>query len=128
MTSGKWPNGLAEAMKRKGVGPTALSRAVGTSKQNIDRWAKQQRELTASWAMKLAPHLDTTAAALLLLPDGDAPPPSVASQLSEVMELTARLTVEEQADLVAFLLRQRGFSIPAASQPAPKERTAAKSK
>lgn len=69
MTKGKWPNGLAEAMSRKGIGPTALARLVGTSKQNIDRWAKEERELVAEVAKKLAPHLNTTADALLLLPD-----------------------------------------------------------
>lgn len=55
-------------MKRKGIGPTALARLVRTSKQNVDRWAKQERELVAEVAKKLAPHLGVTPDELLLLP------------------------------------------------------------
>lgn len=57
---GKFPNGLAAAMSKKGIGPTELARLSGTSKQNIDRWAAQTRKLPVEWAEKLAPLLDST--------------------------------------------------------------------
>ncbi|MGX9392536.1 S24 family peptidase [Nitrobacteraceae bacterium UC4446_H13] len=64
---GKFPNGLAAAMAKKGVGPTALARAVGeTSKQNLVRYRDQERKLPVSLARRLAPLLDTTATKLLL--------------------------------------------------------------
>jgi hypothetical protein len=67
---GKFPNGLRDAMNAVDVGPTALGRAADLSKQDIDRWAKQERRLTPEIAAKLAPHLNTSANRLLLLPDG----------------------------------------------------------
>ena len=67
MTTGKFPNGLQAAMKAKGVGPTDLGRLAGESKQNIDRWAKQERRLKPEDAAKLAPHLDVAVGELLLL-------------------------------------------------------------
>ncbi len=65
-----YPNGLAVAMKRSGIGPTALALEVGTVKQNIDRWAKGERKLTVPWAEKIAPVLQTTAGELLLSDGG----------------------------------------------------------
>lgn len=70
--SGKFPNGLAEAMRRKGIGPTALAEKIGSSKQNVGRWAKQTRALPPDMANLAAPVLDTTAAELLLI---DQPKP-----------------------------------------------------
>jgi phage repressor protein C with HTH and peptisase S24 domain len=64
---GKFPNGLADAMKRKGVGSTALAALIDDSKQNVTRWANQSRRLTPDAAEKIAPHVDSTAAALLLV-------------------------------------------------------------
>src|SRR5690606_1472715 len=72
----KFPNGLRAAMEAKKIGPTALGRLVGESKQNIDRWANQTRRLNPEDAAKLAPHLDTTTAELLLIAD-DEPQTSV---------------------------------------------------
>jgi len=69
MTPGKFPNGLREAMEKADIGPTALGRLAGTSKQNIDRWARQERRLVPEDAAKLAPILSTTANQLLLLPE-----------------------------------------------------------
>jgi SOS-response transcriptional repressor LexA len=63
-------NGLAAAMKRLGIGPTALAAEVGTTKQNIDRWARGERKLTVPWAEKIAPVLQTTAGELLLSDGG----------------------------------------------------------
>jgi len=54
---GKYPNGLKRAMDDAEIGPTDLAKRAKTSKQNVDRWAKGERELTAYWAEKLAPHL-----------------------------------------------------------------------
>lgn len=56
---GKYPNGLQAAMDQLKIGPTELARAAKTSKQNVDRWAKGERELTAYWAEKLGPPLKT---------------------------------------------------------------------
>lgn len=67
MTQGKFPNGLQKAMDLAAVGPTELARAIGSTKQDISRWAKQERRLQPEDAMKLAPHLNTTADRLLLL-------------------------------------------------------------
>lgn len=64
---GKYPNRLQEAMDEAGLGPTALGRLAGTSKQNIDRWADGSRKLTQVWAHKLARHLPFEAAELLFL-------------------------------------------------------------
>jgi hypothetical protein len=69
---GKFPNGLREAMNAREIGPTALGRMADIPKQDIDRWAKQERRLTPEVAAKLAPHLNTTPNRLLLLPE----PPS----------------------------------------------------
>jgi len=58
---GKYPNGLAAAMHRKGIGPTALARLVGeTSKQNIVRYRDQERKLPIELAERLAAFLDCT--------------------------------------------------------------------
>jgi len=62
-------------MQAKNIGPTALGRLAGESKQNIDRWAKQERRLVPEDAAKLAPHLNSTIADLLLLSEMDAEPP-----------------------------------------------------
>lgn len=67
---GKFPNGLAAAMKRRGVGSTKLGKEVGESKQNVTRWANQSRKLPAPVADKMAPVLGVSAAELLLV---DAP-------------------------------------------------------
>lgn len=63
---GKYPNGLQRAMDAKGIGPTALAAAVGTSKQNIARWADQERRLPMEWAERIARFLDVDLTALLV--------------------------------------------------------------
>lgn len=66
-TKGKFPNGLASAMKRERIGSTKLAKLIGNSKQNVTRWANQTRALPPEWADKIAPVLKTTAAELLLV-------------------------------------------------------------
>lgn len=51
------------------MGATELGRLVGESRQNITRWRKGQRRLFPQVAEKIAPHLKTTAAKLLLVAD-----------------------------------------------------------
>ena len=63
----KYPNGLAEALERAGVSGSELARLIGTSRQNVSRWASGTRELLPAMAEQIAPHLNTTSAALLLL-------------------------------------------------------------
>lgn len=70
MTKGKFPNGLGEAMRKAGVGLTRLGELIGTSKQNVGRWVDGERRLRPEWAKKIAPFLDTTPEALLLLDHG----------------------------------------------------------
>ena len=67
MTQGKFPNGLKAAMEAMQIGPTALGRLSGESKQNIDRWSKGERRLQPEDAAKLAPHLGVSVRDLLLL-------------------------------------------------------------
>ncbi|MCD1264284.1 hypothetical protein B5M44_14180 [Shinella sumterensis] len=76
MTKGKFPNGLRKAMDAKKLGLTDLAKSVGTSKQNIERWANGERALKPEMAAKIAPFVDATAAQLLLLPseEGTATP------------------------------------------------------
>lgn len=54
-------------MRRKGMGSTELARQIGDSKQNVSRWRVQSRALPPTAADKIAPVLETTAAALLLI-------------------------------------------------------------
>lgn len=96
MTKGKFPNGLAKAMADKDIGPTALGRLVDEPKQNIDRWAKQERRLTPEDAAKIAPHLEVTAAELLLIKGGESEP----SPVSVVGYLGAGAEVEPEFEQV----------------------------
>lgn len=63
----KFPNGLDAAMSEAGVSGSDLARLIGESRQNVSRWRKGERELLPPIAELIAPHLNTTAAALLLL-------------------------------------------------------------
>lgn len=72
MMKGKFPNGLSEAMDAAGVGPTALERLTGITKQDIYKRAHQMARLTPEMANLLAPHLNTTAAQLLGLRTAEA--------------------------------------------------------
>jgi phage repressor protein C with HTH and peptisase S24 domain len=70
MKKPKFPNGLDEAMTTAGIGPTALGRKLGESKQNVDRWRKGERRLKPEDALRIAPLVNSTATKLLRLPDG----------------------------------------------------------
>lgn len=63
----KYPNGLAEALKGAGISAAELARLIDTNRQNISRWSKGERELPRDIAEQIAPILQTTAAALLLV-------------------------------------------------------------
>lgn len=62
---GKYPNGLAAAMARHPIGATELGRLIGTSKQNISRWADAERKLPPEWATKIAGVLDVSRESLI---------------------------------------------------------------
>ena len=97
MTEGKFPNGLADAMKAKGYGPTRLANEVGESKQNIDRWAKGLRRLTPEAAKRIAPILEVTAEHLLLLgaPSPPRPPAAKARKRSDVIAVLKQIDIKE---------------------------------
>lgn len=63
----KYPNGLDAAMTEANVTGSDLARRIGETRQNVSRWRKGERELLPPMAELIAPHLNTTAAALLLL-------------------------------------------------------------
>lgn len=63
----KYPNGLDAAMTEAAMTGSDLARRIGESRQNVSRWRKGERELLPAAAEMIAPHLNTTAAALLLL-------------------------------------------------------------
>lgn len=79
---GVFPNGVAQAMKRAGIGTSELARIINTSRQNVARWKNQSRGLTPEWAKKLAPALNTTPAELMLL-EADLRSEDVAHMLPE---------------------------------------------
>lgn len=61
MTKQKYPNGLAEALvRRPEVSQKDLAEAASTSVQQINRFVHGERELTPSWAEKIAPLLRTS--------------------------------------------------------------------
>lgn len=70
--TGKFPNALGSAMLAAGVGPTKLAGLIGVTKQDVSRWSKQERKLPPAVATKIAPYLDTTAGALLMLEEPGA--------------------------------------------------------
>ncbi|MFC0243646.1 LexA family protein [Rhodopseudomonas telluris] len=54
---GKYPNGLADIIKARGISQAKLAEAIGTSQQQIGKLVNGEREMTALWAEKLAPAL-----------------------------------------------------------------------
>ena len=58
---GKYPNGLAEAMKqRPDISQGKLAKAIGTSQQQVSKLLHGERELGAYWAERIAPVLMTS--------------------------------------------------------------------
>lgn len=53
---GKWPNGLASLMSARDDGPTALAKALNTSKQNVTRWRDGERKIPHDHAQRIADH------------------------------------------------------------------------
>lgn len=108
---GKFPNGLAVAMAKKGIGPTELARVAGTSKQNIDRWSAQSRKLPVDWAERLAPLLDSTREQLVF-----AKTPRVAKKaLKELSPSVLHVPVLDK--VAAGKLRAPSSQIPAEDVP-----------
>jgi SOS-response transcriptional repressor LexA len=63
---GKYPNGLAAAMKdHPEISQADLARAADTSPQQISKLIQGEREMTALWAEKLAPILQVAPEALV---------------------------------------------------------------
>lgn len=54
---GKYPNGLAAAIKARDLTPRRLAEVAGTSRQQVEKLVSGERELTAIWAERLAPAL-----------------------------------------------------------------------
>ncbi|MGN8547639.1 S24 family peptidase [Bradyrhizobium sp. 13971] len=54
---GKYPNGLEGAMARANLSSVKLAELAGTSRQQINKLASGEREMTAIWAERLAPLL-----------------------------------------------------------------------
>jgi SOS-response transcriptional repressor LexA len=57
---GKFPNGLRKIMEEIGIGVSALSRELGTSRQNVQRWQDQSRKIPPDFAAKIAEKFDRT--------------------------------------------------------------------
>lgn len=66
---GKYPNGFTSLVEELEMGPTALAKALGTSKQNIIRWTDQSRKIPIEWAEKIAAKFDRLTAEVMLPPD-----------------------------------------------------------
>jgi transcriptional regulator with XRE-family HTH domain len=58
-------NNIKELREQRGLSQAKLAELVGTSQPQIRRLELGERELTKSWAERLAPHLGVTAADLL---------------------------------------------------------------
>lgn len=101
------------------IGPSALASAAKSTRQDILRWRDQERRLTPEWATRLAPHLETSAAALLLLPEGASGVPKSA-ELLEIQNLSVRLPPHEIDDAIAALIEQRDAANQLEVAPAPK--------
>lgn len=57
---GKYPNGLAGALKKRPMTQGELAELVGTSQQQIGKLLHGEREMTAHWAERLAPIVGST--------------------------------------------------------------------
>lgn len=71
---------LAQMMKDRGLTDPSLAELAGTSKQQIFKLRRGERELDQGWAERLAPHLGTAWPSLLGW-DGDPPAPVVPREL-----------------------------------------------
>lgn len=55
-------------MEEIGIGPTAMAKVLGTSKQNIDRWTDQTRKIPIEWAEKIGKKYSRLPAEIMLPP------------------------------------------------------------
>ena len=97
-TKGKFPNYLQWALDKAGVEVSDLARAIDTAPQNIYRLRDEERELTGSWATKLAQGLPGIQAAELIFgPIGTHSPLSVGvfSTIAAGRFAEARVITEE---------------------------------
>lgn len=65
MIKGKFPNGLAAAMKRAGIGITELAKRADVAKQNVQRHRDGERRLTREWAERYSPYVGESAERLV---------------------------------------------------------------
>lgn len=65
--TGKFPNNLKKVMDEKGIGPTRLADAVGSTKQDIYRIARGDRKFPPDLADRIGKELGYSANYLLLI-------------------------------------------------------------
>ncbi len=85
--------GLRRARERAGLSRPELAQRAETSRQQIERLEKGERELTKQWAERLAPHLGVSAVELLF--------PSVVARTSEIV-----LNIPVEGEAAAGVWRQ----------------------
>lgn len=107
MIDNEFPNGLKAAMDAAGKGPTEVSEAIGTNRQNVTRWSKGQRKLTVDWARKIAPVLGTTPEQLLL----DTAPMVIRPEGPEATEVVPADNAPRFSEFGDFDVEVRGISV-----------------
>ncbi|MDR6757814.1 phage repressor protein C with HTH and peptisase S24 domain [Mycoplana sp. BE70] len=87
---------IKDLREKQGLSQQQLADRVGTSQPQIKRLETGERKLTKEWAERLAPHLQTTALALMFeLPSGGTDTsPGVGSQNSDLPNAEIRGKVE----------------------------------
>ncbi|MBB5092805.1 transcriptional regulator with XRE-family HTH domain [Pseudochrobactrum saccharolyticum] len=86
---------LKRLREKIGLTQKELGALAGTSQPQIKRLEDGDRTLTKQWAERLAPHLNTTAEALLF-PKGD-------DLDSDIMAIVSRLNEQQKAQALSYL-------------------------
>ncbi|MCF7672469.1 helix-turn-helix domain-containing protein [Bacillus subtilis] len=86
---------LKRLREKTGLTQKELGALAGTSQPQIKRLEDGDRTLTKQWAERLAPHLNTTAEALLF-PKGD-------DLDSDIMAIVSRLNDQQKAQALSYL-------------------------
>lgn len=86
---------LKRLREKIGLTQKELGALAGTSQPQIKRLEDGDRTLTKQWAERLAPHLNTTAEALLF-PKGD-------DLDSDIMAIVSRLDEQQKAQALSYL-------------------------
>ncbi len=86
---------LKRLREKIGLTQKELGTLAGTSQPQIKRLEDGDRTLTKQWAERLAPHLNTTAEALLF-PKGD-------DLDSDIMAIVSRLNEQQKAQALSYL-------------------------